>query len=340
MAIDGVAVSEFGNITVKRACSGVGTSGICTSSLTFTVSAPLTASIAAPVEITGIDGLPTFYISSRVPSGSIINVTCYDRMAFTNMELPTGDITTSDGRISIGSVMGLIIRTVGEIDSWGGLPEWISLQYVSINIFAGLTCSEILERISKAAVGIWQIQKNSEGDGINLAFVSFPSTISLVNIEEHTALAVGADYEVKGITATDGEGNIHARGNTSIKYTTLNTSSEYITEAGATEIWDRVRDKAVTAVQCDKCVLPFMPTVCCSAVFAQYPDTVYRISSITANITRSGIFGTLACTPPTEDEIGMSGKLTRAVNSSVAYNQKTGIQRITKYQGVIMEVEA
>ena len=162
----------------------------------------------------------------------------------------------------------------------------------------------------------------------------------MVNIEEHTALAVGADYEVEGITATDGEGNIHARGNTSIKYTTLDASSEYITEEGATEIWDRVRDKAVTAVQCDKCVLPFVPTVCCSAVFAQYPDTVYRISSITANITRSGIFGTLACTPPTEDEIGMSGKLTRAVNSSVAYNQKTGIQRITKYQGVIMEVEA
>ncbi|MBQ8613731.1 MAG: hypothetical protein IJ416_05895 [Ruminiclostridium sp.] len=340
MTIDGVPVEEFGNIVVKRAYSGVGTSGLCTSSLTFSVPAPLTASIAAPVEITGVEGLPPFYIASRVPSGSVINVTCYDRMAFAAAELPSEDINTSDGLISIGSIVDIIVHTIGAIDRWGGLPDWLSLQYISVDSFTGLTCSEILERIAKAGAGIWQIQRFAAGDDISLSFVSFPSTSSSVQIEEHTALAIGADYEIKGINATDGEGNVYIRGDTSTEYNTLNISSEYITAEGATEIWDKVREEAVTAVQCDKCIMPAVLTAASSITFAQHPGTTYRINSITAHITRSGIFGTIACTPPSSDEIGMSGKLTRAVDNAVGYNRKTGIQRVTRYQGIITEVEA
>ena len=81
-------MEKFGNVTVTKAVAGLGTSGICTSQQTFATPAPFNAYRAAEVVLTGVSGLPKYYIDSRTQSDGIVTVTCLDRMAFTDEEFP------------------------------------------------------------------------------------------------------------------------------------------------------------------------------------------------------------------------------------------------------------
>ena len=158
-------MEKFGNVTVTKAVDGLGTSGICTSQLTFATPAPFNAYRAAEVVLTGVSGLPKYYIDSRTQSDGIVTVTCLDRMAFTDEEFPYSSLDSSvEEDVPIGSVMQLIVNTVGGLTGFGGIPLW--LQTYPKSKLSGVTCADILTEISTAACGIWYIT-----DDENLQFL-------------------------------------------------------------------------------------------------------------------------------------------------------------------------
>mgnify|MGYP000559082436 FL=1 len=87
--VGGAELSTFGDAEVTRSVSGIGTSGLCTSQLTFTCPAPLSAYRAAVVEVVGVD-LPKYYIDSRTAKDGTVSVTALDRMAYTDKDFDIG----------------------------------------------------------------------------------------------------------------------------------------------------------------------------------------------------------------------------------------------------------
>lgn len=140
LEVAGAELKQFGNIQITRAVSGNGTSGVCTTQLTFTTPAPLYAYRAALVRLSGIGGIGDFYISNRSQSKGIVTVTCLDRMAFLDSPFPLSDFTTADDSIALSDVMQKIVLTCG-FASWGMMAN-SSWQYPKSKL-EGVTCLDI-----------------------------------------------------------------------------------------------------------------------------------------------------------------------------------------------------
>nr|DAQ23218.1 MAG TPA: protein of unknown function (DUF5047) [Caudoviricetes sp.] len=322
----GTEVARFGNITVTKAVDGLGTSGICTSQLTFATPAPFNAYRAAEVVLTGVSGVGKYYIDSRSQSGGVVTVTCLDRMAFSDEDFPYASIDSSVPKnVPINTVMDLIVRTVGELTGWGGIPSWLTS--ISRTELQG-TCSDILTKISEACCGVFYIT-----DEQNLQFLPYGNTSGQVNADVHTALDVGCEFTAAGIKCTDGDGNVITRGDASRKYDSICISSELITDSGCEEIWGRAENYTHTAYSCQRCRLDGIPPTGGTVNFAG--SGIMRAGSVTASISKAGIFAEVSNPEPSDSEIGMRGRNLRESDSKVRYG-RSGTMMFTKYQGVVM----
>ncbi len=312
----------------------MGISGLCTSELSFTCPAPLYAVRAAKVILRGVSGAASYYIDSREQHDGIVSVRCVDRMAFMDEAFPYDKLDNEDKNVPIASVMALIVQTVGNITGYGGIPSWLT-HYPRIKC-EGAACADILSDISDSCCGVWYI--NSED---NLQFLPFGSFSGQAVVDTHTPLDKGIEFTAAGIRGTDGKGNVYERGDVIRKYDSIIIDGELITDDGINEIWSRAA-YTYKAVSCERCKLSEIPSVGCDMAFRVSAEgyETYRINDISCSISAVGIYATAVASAPSDSEIGLRGRLTRAAANSVKYNSLSGIQRFTAYQGVITEVEA
>lgn len=327
LAAGGTEISQFGDITVTKAADGLGTSGLCTSQLTFTTPAPFYAYRAAPVVLTGVSGVGKYYIDSRTQSGGIVTVTCLDRMAFADADFPYSSLDSSVPEdVPINTVMGLIVQTVGELTGWGGIPSWLAAYPRSE--LSEVTCADVLTKISEACCGIFYIT-----DEQSLQFLPYGNTSGQANADVHTALDMGCGFTAAGIKCTDGDGNIITRGDASRKYDSINISSGLITDAGCEEIWGRAGNYTHTAYSCQRCRLDAVPPTGGTVSFAG--SGTMRAGSLTASISRAGIFAEVSNPEPSGSEIGTRGRNIREIDGKVNYGRH-GAVILTKHQGPVL----
>lgn len=323
----GTEITQFCEITVTRAVDGLGTSGLCTSQLTFTTPAPFYAYRAAPVVLTGVSGVGKYYIDTRTQSGGVVTVTCLDRMAFMDEDFPCSSLDSSVPEdVPINTVMGLIVQTVKELTGYGGIPSWLST-FPKAEL-AGATCADVLTKISEACCGIFYIS-----DEQSLQFLPYGNTSGQVNADVHTVLDMGCEFTAAGVRCVDGDGNIITRGDASRKYDSINISSGLISGAGCEEIWERAQDYTHKAYSCQRCRLDAVPPTGGTVNFAG--SGVLRAGSLTASISRAGIFAEVSNPEPSGSEIGTRGRNIRETDSKVNYG-RSGAMVFTKYQGVIL----
>ena len=320
-------MEKFGNVTVTKAVDGLGTSGICTSQLTFATPAPFNAYRAAEVVLTGVSGLPKYYIDSRTQSDGIVTVTCLDRMAFTDEEFPYDSLDSSvEEDVPIGSVMQLIVNTVGGLTGFGGIPLW--LQTYPKSKLSGVTCADILTEISTAACGIWYIT-----DEENLQFLPYGSTSGDIPSDKHTALDLGTEFTATGVKCVDGSGNIYVAGDASRKYDSINIESDIASQAGCSEIFSRAETYTHTAYSCQRCRLSSIPPTGGRIIFQG--SGTYRAGSLTADISSAGIFAEVSNPEPSGSEIGVRGRNLRDLDARLKLGV-SGAMIFTKYQGVVL----
>ena len=86
----------------------------------------------------------------------------------------------------------------------------------------------------------------------------------------------------------------------------------------------------------ESALMPYgtVPYIGLLATFAQ-TGAQYLINVVTAKITRNGVVCSLSTSDPNTSEIGLQGKLTKAVQNRVEYNKKSGCTIYTKYQGTV-----
>lgn len=323
---DGAAVRSFGDITVTRAMEGVGTSGLCTSQLTFSTPAPFYGSRAGCVTLSGISGVHKHYIDGRTAKGGIVTVTCLDRMAFADEPFPYASLSFTGDDIPISTVMELIVTAMGELSGYGGIPSWLGV-YPREKL-EGAACSDILSDIAAACVGVWYISESN-----SLQFLKYGTYNGVHTVSRHTAPDAGESYSCAEIRYADENGSVHSRGSGGRAYDTLEISSCLITEDGCTEIWERLSGHTHTAVSVESCVMESVPYVG-DMIALEGSDIAVRAENISCGITQSGIAASVSANSPAGSEIGTRGKLAAAIDNRVEYNKKTGCMKITKYQAI------
>ena len=320
----------FGEVTVTKAVDGLGTSGLCTSQLSFITPDPFYAVRAAEVVLSGVSGVGKYYIDSRSKSGGVVTVTCLDRMAFTDEEFPFSDLDEAvPDDVPIGTVMELIVRTVGELSGYGGIPSWFGT-YPKEEL-EGVTCADILTKISEACCGVFYITNDC-----SLQFLGYGLSSGTAYADAHTALDIGCDFTAAGLKCIDGQGNVITRGNVSRKYDSINISSEFMSDEACAEIWGRAEGHTHTAFSCQRCRLDIIPPT--GGVIEFAGSGAYRAGSVTASISRAGIFAEVSNPDPSSSEIGVRGRNLRELDGKMSYG-RSGNAIYTKYQGVIYEEE-
>lgn len=333
MTIGGTEISDFGDIEVTRSVSGIGTSGLCTSQLTFTCTAPLYAYRAAEVKLTGggLD-LPKYYIDSRPTKNGTVSVTALDRMAYTDKPFESDWVEYDSGDMALTSaVLSVIAIKCGFTGYGASIPSWLSK--LPMAMVTNTSCASILEALSVVLCGYWYTSSDNE-----LAFRAYGTASGDMSITDHSALEVGDEYTASGVRVTNGD-KVFERGSTLYSYETLQISSELADDNTAADIWANAEGKPYDAVSCTDCVLPFIPFPSCDVTFAQFPNRKYRIMSVTAKISYDGIMGSLSTSSPSGGEISRRGRLERTVNGKISEGVRYGNSRITADKGIVFEEE-
>lgn len=320
-------LKKYGDITVSRACDGVGMSGLTTSQLSFTVPGELTAPRAAKVTLTGVGNLPTYYIASRSTSQGVTSVTCYDRMAFADTAFPYSDFSANS--VPIAEILQKI-STVCEVNGCVGIPSWITK--MSKAKLQG-TCSDIMSAIAAAACGFWRVSYDNKYE-----FVPFGSFTAAMTVKQHTALDVGCEYRVQGVQGTDSKGIVFTRGSSSLhSYDGIIIDSDLITAEGVSEIWGRAENAEMTAVNCEKAIVNSIPEINTLVTFGQGGS--YVTNNISCSISAGGIVATLTGNAPSGDEIGTRGCISKKLSQAVLLGKQMGNQVVTAYQGTLYKSE-
>lgn len=337
LEVAGAELQKFGDIQITRAVSGLGTSGVCTTQLTFKVPAPLYAYRAATVKLGGVGGLPTFYISQRSQSKGVVTVTCLDRMAFLDEPFPIEDFTVESDSIALSAVMQKIIDTCG-FSGWGMMASsgW---KYPRSKL-EGVTCLDILNNIATVYCGVWWCNASE-----NLQFVSFPNVTGGFRVSEHTAVDFGAEYTASGVVMTDcSSGNKYIRGSGLHKYDTIIIDSDLVSQAVADEVYSRINGKTLKSFTCERGKISGIdiPAIVSMVYFAQFDgdsqNSPLIANNITCSVNSQGIFATIRYNEPSNDEIGLRGKISTALDSKARYGEY-GNAVFNKYQGWLYKEE-
>lgn len=349
VTVGGSNVPRFSDINITRAAGGLGTSGVVTTELTFTIPACdidlISAYRAAPVEIgyaaydgdgnrTGISdiGLPTMYISGRSKSKGVITFTCRDSMAFLGMQIPCDKFTDAKrrGYMQLSSLLEYLIHNEDvDFTSSGGYTDL----KIPFSLIEGKSYSELLQAVSNVLLGVWW-----ESSDRSLQFTPFGLSSGYVVPTDCTSIDEGCDYRPTALVARDSSGKEYRRGNGFHTYDTLQIDSELVTEELVSQIDDRLKISAGSSptfygVVCDRRKITQIPPVICTAKFEETGSREWGVNNIRATVTPSGIYATLAFNAPSYDEIGSQGVLTKAIQNKVSYGEH-GKWVFDKYKGL------
>ena len=302
-------------------------SGLTTAQMSFSVPKDIYAPRAAEVTLTGVGDLPTFYIANRSYSNGKCTVTCYDRMAFADTAFPYESF--SDNDISITDICVKIAEVCG-INGVVGIPSCISS--LPMTKLMG-TCGDIMSEIASVCCGFWRVSYDNRYE-----FVPFGSYTATMTVKQHSALNVGAEFEVLGVHGTDGSGNTFTSGMGAIhSYDGIKVEGDLVTAGLVNEIWGRAEGHIMTAVSCDNAIVSSVPEINTEVTFGQGGS--YIINDISCRISAGGIIASLRGNAPDGDEIGTRGYISRKLDQSARLGRQMGGMIITPYQGIVYKSE-
>ncbi|MGN1088966.1 MAG: hypothetical protein ACI4Q6_01075, partial [Huintestinicola sp.] len=257
LTIDGKNIEDFSDVSVIREISGIGTSGISISQLTFSVPDGIIASRAAQVTFSGTGfSLPVYYVSQRSSSNGKTTFTCLDRLAFADETItlsePTGKepIINSD-TVSTSELLNRCVSVCGFVGYSCSIPPWLtSMKKTSVE---GTSYSQLLDKLANVLCGCWYVD-----DYNYLVFLPFAVSHGAIEVTEHTALNRGINYQVKGLRVVNGA-DTWEKGSTTYSYDTIQINSDLATEDTAEYIWENMANKELDSVKCQTAIIPYVP---------------------------------------------------------------------------------
>lgn len=157
----------------------------------------LFAGLAAPVVVSGIGGLPTFYIDKRSYSDGIWTVECVDRCAC--LDVPIKGLVASDGQYLMSAVFDKLKTDCGvaAVSAPSGLPTYISKEKID-----GKTYQSVLQEISEAYCGFWCSHYTS-----TIEFVPYNQIQSSETLTEHARVHSNGTFAYSSVNVSNGKQN-------------------------------------------------------------------------------------------------------------------------------------
>lgn len=357
---------NYSDINISRSIGGMGTGGLCTASLSFTIpkedygvfrpakKAPMTTILIYKQDGTIIE-TPTFYVDSRMCSSGKIKFTCYDRMAFAdgiyfyesdleNVPEFASAIAEKTSKNDIPYISPLIMvnviaRKMGI--SYGGGLDLTLIKNIDVESLPGTSCSEWLEKFAAAECGFFYISNSDV-----LRFSRFNAECGYVNItNDYTKPDIGDTLIISEIIVSGDSGKRY-------EYIyeddpgglTLNINGGSLVNRSTSESLARmILGTTYTYWSVEKAVINNIPLVNsrCSLYSSidETPPVYCLANNISLSIKESGIIASLSANSAGGGEIGqMNGRISRQLENAVKLNEKLGKHLVmTRYQGIHWE---
>ena len=342
---DSAIGSNYSDIRISRGCSGMGTSGICSTSLSFSVPAEDYVSLGAKkasdvmIVISGKNfsvKAPKFYVDSRIFSGGKVNFVCYDRMAFADsIYFNEKDVeyiesehpeSVSEKRIAPMVIYELIASKMG-LSISGGL-EIGCIKDIDYETLPGTSCAEWLERLSAVQCGFFYISNEDK-----LCFARFNTQCGFVNTgDEYTEPEIGATLVVNELIVTNGSKSYeYGSDDTDVQGgLTLFVNGGNLVDKRTSEVLSHmVLGADYTYGSIDRAIVRNIPHINSSF-------DVLLVKNISISVEKTGMYASLSANQAGGGEIGLHmGKITRQLENAIKANERIGKScEITRYQGI------
>ena len=329
-------------LKIRESADGFGTSGVCTSELTFTVPyeeyllhVPFANADVKIFAKNDYKVAATYYISTRARKGGTVSFKCFDRMVFTNQTIAVKENSFRDDMMGAFELLGLISSQC-RFESYGviGIAELADID-IPWEKIEGRSCYECLQLLSSAWCGYFKVSKEDK-----LIFVPFGNIVSVlpdnVNLIGHTAVSEG---NIKGpitqVIMSGGGETFTAGGNGSDVLNTLKISSDLASAELAGKIFERVRGYTYQSWDCAKMAYGNLVVADIVGITMEIPfkDGITRVANyLEKTFTAYGIFLSCGSNDVTENEFDYTGKLSREIANRIAYGEELGNKTvITRY---------
>lgn len=335
--------NTFSDVTITRSCAGMGTSGICTACLTFSVprddyeiiirkKAPK-VTVMIHNELGNLIPVPEFFVDSRPCANGMVRFTCYDKMAFADGIYFTEDDISGygTGKITALAMYGLIAQKM-QLTISGGL-ETGCIRDIDVECLPGTTCAEWLEKMSAVQCGFFYITNDNK-----LAFSRFDrDNGSLAGVTEFTEPDIGSTLMVSDIIVEGDSGKRYTRtyeqdpGGLTL---TINGGA-LVNNRTTGVLANIVLGAEYTYGTVEKAIVYDIPQI--NSRFT-YGGSTLLINNISVNISRAGMIAALTANQAGGNEIGqLMGSMSRQVDAAIKSGDKlnNGSMLATKYQGII-----
>ena len=154
----------------------------------------LGADLAAPVVVSGIGNLPTFYIDKRQNNDGVWSVECVDACA--KLDKTVSGLTASGGQYLMSAVFDKLEADCGiaQVSAPSGLPTYIAQEKID-----GKTYQSILQEISEAFCGFWCSHYTS-----TIEFVPYSQTQSGETLTEYSKIHTGGEFSYSSVEVSNG----------------------------------------------------------------------------------------------------------------------------------------
>lgn len=315
-------MTDFGDVHISRAIDGAGISGISCTSMTFRTTYDMEyVPQAGSVVLTGISGLPTFYIDKRTKSDGIWTVECLDRAAF--LDRPITGLTASGDTYSMSAVQSRCAVECGL--SSVGLPSAVTSMSVPKSSIDGKTYQQLLQEISEVYCGFFYIS-----GGTALSFQSFSQTLDTDTATDWSRIMDNGEFGYGCVNVTNGS-RTNKIGSGAFE---LDINNEFA-DTTETSLYYSLTQTTFYGWSTDSYIgSGVMPQVGARITFG---STVLRATRLDAHITGNKLVISAGGDIPQYGEINRKGLLQRRLDDMVSTTKVYGNGKMTPYQGYVVE---
>lgn len=302
-------MQSVGDVQIARSVSGVGVNGVSVCSLHFksTDTAISMASLAAPVVVSGIGNLPTFYIDKRTYNDGIWTVECVDKCAC--LDKPIKGLVPSDGKYLMSAVFDKMEVDCGcTVNAPSGLPTYIAQEKID-----GKNYQSVLQSISEALCGFWCCHYT---DVIEL--LTYSQQQSAETITDHSKVHENGVFEYASVNVSDGK----SEQSFGSGEPALNISNDFVDTSNST-LYNGVVGTSFYGWSVDKAIIPSanMPLLGGSLTMR---STNYRVTSVRGRIVGDKLMVSASGDIPQYGEINRRGLLQQRLDNAVSTDRTYG----------------
>lgn len=326
--IDGGKIDHFGRMSISQSCSGYGTSGVVTATMTFvTDSIHASASENAEVKLLCPGSLiqpPLFYVTGRKTSGSVTEWTCCDVCSKTDrlIEFADSDFDEND-KITISALLEKIHDQSGIGINASGLSALINKTFDKEKCVDGLTIRAVFETLAEAMCGYWLAIENK------IVFANFGKSVttSAAVPTAYKAVDLNGTVTYSGVICTDNDAVYTAQAHGVGKK--MIVSTDYASQELADSILSMMAgDDNSYTYQSWSCGKGKADEWLYPGQF-QFGLQFLICNNVSMSVSASGLFFSASANTVDEDEVGYTSEVNRQLKRKLEFDKINGNVAIT-----------